>query len=196
MCIVHRNYEIGSLSISTEYLAERQPQHPPLSKQKSDPGAKMAEAGSRAEEGGVASASQTKVNGHRKSVSHIHDAQDSNAGKADGEAEDDPTGCRNAFGVPINRTPLEILTSADPSHILSVLHNSITMHKRIIGTRQKCTPSTRWRHCTYHCLQILSARILAVMCHGPNVQHKIVTNGHMKTLVDALDPNHDPVSMP
>ncbi|KAL4231818.1 hypothetical protein ACF0H5_009394 [Mactra antiquata] len=90
------------------------------------------------------------------------------------------------------RTPLELLTSSDPSQILSVLHNNITMHKRIIGTRQRCTPSTRSRQCTHHCCQIFSARILTVMCHGPNVQHKIVNDGHIKTLVEALDPNHDP----
>ncbi|KAJ8317110.1 hypothetical protein KUTeg_005014 [Tegillarca granosa] len=66
------------------------------------------------------------------------------------------------------------------------------MHKRIIGTRQKCTPSTRWQHCTHHCLQILSARILAVMVHGSQCQYRIIVDGHIKTLVEALDPNHDP----
>lgn len=94
----------------------------------------------------------------------------------------------------LNQTPLEILTSCDPGPILNVLHNSITMHRRIIGTRYKCTPSTRWRHCTHHCLQILSARVLALMCHGQTVQHKVVSDGHLKTLVEGLDPNHDPVS--
>lgn len=96
--------------------------------------------------------------------------------------------------MPLNRTPLEIVTNADPSQILNVLHNNITMHKRIIGTRQKCSPSTRRRQCTHHCLQILSARILVVMCHGTNVQHRVVADGHVKTLVEALDPNNDPVS--
>ena len=94
----------------------------------------------------------------------------------------------------IDRTPLEILTTGDPSQIMGVLHNSLTMHKRIIGARQKCTPSTRWRHCTHHCVQILSARVLTVMCHGTTVQHKVVNEGHIRTLVDSLDPNHDPVS--
>ncbi|CAL1528799.1 unnamed protein product, partial [Lymnaea stagnalis] len=66
------------------------------------------------------------------------------------------------------------------------------MHKRIIGTRHKCTPSVRQRHCTHHCLQILSARVLTLMCHSAHVQHKLVTRGHLKMLVEALDPNHDP----
>ena len=96
--------------------------------------------------------------------------------------------------MPLNRTPLEIVTNADPSQILNVLHNNITMHKRNTGTRQKCSPSTRRRQCIHHCLQILSARILVVMCHGTNVQHRVVADGHVKTLVEALDPNNDPVS--
>ncbi|KAL8616522.1 hypothetical protein ACOMHN_036554 [Nucella lapillus] len=94
--------------------------------------------------------------------------------------------------VCVNRTPLEILLSVDPGQVTSVLHNSITMHKRIIGTRQRCTPGVRWQHCTHHCLQILSARVLIVMCHSPHVQHQIVSAGHLKPLVEALDPNHDP----
>ncbi|XP_060069522.1 uncharacterized protein LOC132549598 [Ylistrum balloti] len=98
----------------------------------------------------------------------------------------------NSCGTSVLKTPLEFLTTCDPSQILSVLHNSITMHKRIIGTRQKCTPSTRSRFCTHHCLQILSARILVVMSHGLQVQYRIVGGGHIKTLVEALDPNHDP----
>ena len=93
-----------------------------------------------------------------------------------------------------DRTPLEVLMTFDPGQVMNILHNSITMHKRIMGTRHKCTPSVRWRHCTHHCLQILSARVLTVMCHGNSVQHKVVNDGHIKTLVDSLDPNHDPVS--
>lgn len=95
----------------------------------------------------------------------------------------------------VTRTPLEILLAMDPGQIMSVLHNSITMHKRIIGTRQKCTPGVRWRHCTHHCLQILSARVLTVMSHSSHVQSKIVTGGHLKPLIDALDPNNDPVGI-
>ncbi|XP_070185055.1 uncharacterized protein, partial [Littorina saxatilis] len=109
------------------------------------------------------------------------------------DAQDPSNGVNGvAGGVCVNRTPLEILLSIDPGQIMSVLHNSITMHKRIIGTRQKCTPGVRWHHCTHHCLQILSARVLTVMCHSVHVQHKIVSAGHLKPLVEALDPNHDP----
>ena len=27
-----------------------------------------------------------------------------------------------------------------------------------------------------------------------NVQHRVVQDGHIKSLIDSLDPNHDPVS--
>ncbi|KAH3786903.1 hypothetical protein DPMN_165018 [Dreissena polymorpha] len=113
---------------------------------------------------------------------------------SDEREREDSKGSNASNCTQVLRTPLEILTSCDPSNILSILHNNITMHKRIIGTRQKCTPSTRIRQCTHHCLQILSARILVVMCHGAGVRHKLVNDGHAKTLVEALDPNHDPVS--
>ena len=28
------------------------------------------------------------------------------------------------------------------------------------------------------------------------MQHRVVQDGHIKSLVDSLDPNHDPVSLP
>ena len=91
-------------------------------------------------------------------------------------------------------TPLETLSSAEPGPLLEVLKQAITLHKQTMGTRHKCTPSIRWRHCHHHCLQILAARVLAVMCHGQAAPHKLVNDAHIRILVDALDPNHDPVS--
>ncbi|ELT88363.1 hypothetical protein CAPTEDRAFT_195648 [Capitella teleta] len=90
------------------------------------------------------------------------------------------------------RTPLEILQTADPTQLLVTLQESITKHKQLMGARHKCTPSVRLKSCTHHCVQILSARVFAVMCQGNNVQHRVISEGHIQTLVDALDPNHDP----
>ncbi|CAG5116821.1 unnamed protein product, partial [Candidula unifasciata] len=123
---------------------------------------------------------------HKRRASQVHNEHQQQP--TCGSDDDDSS----KQGTTIIRTPLEILLSLDPSQIVSCLHNNITMHKRIIGTRQKCTPSVRQRHCTHHCLQILSARVLTLMCHSANVQHKLVTRGHLKMLVEALDPNHDP----
>lgn len=128
---------------------------------------------------------------HRISSLHKRRASVPHEAHADKHTDEEDSRTTAVF---INRTPLEILMCLDPSLVLTVLQNSISMHKVIIGNRQKCTPSVRWRHCTHHCLQILSARVLTVMCHGSHVQSKLVTDGHVKTMVDALDPNHDPVS--
>ena len=93
------------------------------------------------------------------------------------------------------RTPFDILTNMEPTLILDTLQTSIALQKATQGLqRQKCTPSTRWKHCAHHCVQILCARALTVMCHGGAVQHRIVSDAaRLKILVDALDPNHDPV---
>lgn len=96
--------------------------------------------------------------------------------------------------VESQKTPIDYLTTVDPSLILETLQKAISMHKQTMGTRHKCKPSSRWKNCTYHCVQVLSARFLTVMCHSNVVQYRVVNEGYTKILVDALDPNHDPVS--
>lgn len=44
--------------------------------------------------------------------------------------------------------------------VLSLILNAITLHRRVVGSRFRCTPSLRTRQCSYHCLQILSSRVL------------------------------------
>ena len=115
-----------------------------------------------------------------KETSFSEEAEVNSAGPGSGDAE---------------RTPMEILLNADPACLFTILQNAMAKHKTLMGTRHRCTPSLRWRHCQYHCLQILAARVLNIMCHGSAVQYKVITEGHIKVLVDALDPNHDPVSI-
>ncbi|ESO98393.1 hypothetical protein LOTGIDRAFT_159199 [Lottia gigantea] len=177
MCIVHRNYEYGSVTKSADFdtPADNKDIWPSTIKRKEQGVGKHEESGQ---------STLNRIASLHKRRTSVHDTH---ADKHNDEEED-------GKHCPLhqNRTPLEIMMSMDPSCLMSVLHNNITMHKRIIGTRQKCTPSVRWRHCTHHCLQILSARIVTVMCHGSIVQNKIVSGGHVRTLVEALDPNHDP----
>lgn len=91
-------------------------------------------------------------------------------------------------------TPLEVLNNCDPGLILGILHGAIATQKKLMGTRHKCTPSVRLRHCSHHCLQILSARVFTVICRSSGVQQKVMSeDGHIPVLVEALDPNHDPV---
>lgn len=187
LCVIHRNHEISCLTKSPEQLSNTD-----LYKH-STPNRKSSQ---------LTSEENTALNRHfslgRKERRLSHDGHVHSHSKEPHEKsveeKEDSKSSNLSNCMQVHRTPLDILSCCDPSQILSILHNNITMHKRIIGTRQKCTPSTRLRECTHHCLQIMSGRILAVMCHGPSVQHKLVTDGHAKTLVEALDPNHDPVS--
>jgi len=112
----------------------------------------------------------------------------------DAAAPHDSFRCGTGVGTEnTDRSTLDVLSSRDPSTLIGVLQESIVNQKQSMGARHRCTPSVRWRHCTHHCLQILSARVFTVMCHTNAVQHKVVNGGHLKMLVDALDPNHDPV---
>lgn len=185
ICIVHKNYEISAIySPTVDYVnisgidVQRSPKHSSC-----PTGVNIPD-----EPSNHSSSAFTRIS----SSAHCKKSN-SSSNENSQEKSDDDVECKKSSNI--KRLPLTILTQTDPSQILSVLHNNITMHKRIIGTRQKCTPSTRWRHCTHHCLQILSARILAIMSHGHQVQNRIVADGHLKTLVEALDPNHDPVGL-
>ena len=93
-------------------------------------------------------------------------------------------------------TPLGALSSRDPRLLLGVLQEAVARQKATLGApgRHRCSPSIRSRHCSPHCLQILSARLFAVMCHDVTCQRHVIDGDHVRTLVDALDPNHDPVS--
>ena len=186
LCVIHRNHEISCLTKSPEQLSNTELYKHSTPKRKSSQ---------------LTSEENTALNRHfslgRKERRMSHDGHAHSHSKESHEKsveeKEDSKSSTLSNCMQVHRTPLDILSYCDPSQILSILHNNITMHKRIIGTRQKCTPSTRLRECTHHCLQIMSARILTVMCHGPSVQHKLVCDGHAKTLVEALDPNHDPV---
>jgi len=93
-------------------------------------------------------------------------------------------------------TPLGVLSLRDPALLLGVLQEAVARQKATLGApgRHRCSPSIRSRLCAPHCLQILSARLFAVMCHDVTSQHHVIDGDHVRTLVDALDPNHDPVS--
>ncbi|KAI5747410.1 hypothetical protein M8J77_014239 [Diaphorina citri] len=87
---------------------------------------------------------------------------------------------------------LDVLSSVHALSVLNILHNSITLYKRVIGSRQQCTPSNRWRHCSYHCLQILAARVLLFMVENSSVQDQLSQEPQLKILCAALDSTHDP----
>lgn len=57
-----------------------------------------------------------------------------------------------------------------------------------------CVPCCRWRHCSYHCLQLLAARALLFMVEGAAVQQQLAQEPQLRILAAALDSTHDPVS--
>ena len=128
-------------------------------------------------------------------VSQVETSTASDGGGICGSASSKDLGESGTTTSEMERTPLEVIMRMDPKQIVNILRQSTETHRKAMGTRHKCTPSIRWRHCTYHCVQILSARALTLMSHSHLVQHQIVNDGHIKTLVEALDPNHDPVSI-
>ena len=57
---------------------------------------------------------------------------------------------------------------------LSLVLNAITLHRRVVGSRFRCTPSIRTRQCSYHCLQILSARVLLFIAQSASSRAQLM----------------------
>lgn len=90
-------------------------------------------------------------------------------------------------------SPLDALYDHDPAALVQVFDAAQqSLRASLVPTRQKCTPSTRLPSCP-HCILVLSARILTVMAQAPAVQRRLVGMGHVRSIVEALDPNFDPV---
>ena len=131
---------------------------------------------------------------HFDNLNHGGTSQDTSFAEGEPEMEN-CSGSHSGHELPqlSVQSPLDVLTASDPVLIVGILQDAINKYKAGIG-RHKCTPSVRQMSCSNHCVQILSARILTLMCHSQVIQQKVVKNGHIKVLVEALDPNHDPVS--
>uniref|UniRef100_A0A1I8I897 RAB3GAP2_C domain-containing protein n=1 Tax=Macrostomum lignano TaxID=282301 RepID=A0A1I8I897_9PLAT len=87
---------------------------------------------------------------------------------------------------------LDRLSQAEPGLLISVIQSGLTAQSRTLNFRTKCAPSVRMRACALHCNQILAARLLAFVCHSAEARARLVSEGHLRKLVDTLDPNYDP----
>ncbi len=76
--------------------------------------------------------------------------------------------------------------------VLSLVLNAITLHRRVVGTRFRCTPSLRIRQCSYHCLQILSARLLLYLAQSATSRAQLMEEAPLRMMVEALDYTLDP----
>uniref|UniRef100_A0A915IWR9 Uncharacterized protein n=1 Tax=Romanomermis culicivorax TaxID=13658 RepID=A0A915IWR9_ROMCU len=88
----------------------------------------------------------------------------------------------------------QVFQDMDPSILLTIMHNSLTMQNRVVGAKPICTPSYRWRQCN-HCLQILSARLLLFLAHTDTVRKKLSHAQHLRILLDVLDPTNEPTAI-
>lgn len=52
----------------------------------------------------------------------------------------------------------------------------------------------RQLHCSYHCIQVLSARVLLFMTQSDQVQDELLQEQQLRILAATLDSTHDPVS--
>ncbi|XP_049947698.1 uncharacterized protein LOC126455984, partial [Schistocerca serialis cubense] len=98
----------------------------------------------------------------------------------------------DADAVDKEESVIDVLSSVHALSVLNILHNALTLYKRVVGSKQQCSPSQRWRHCSYHCLQILAARALLFMVEGPSVQAQLAQEPQLRILAAALDSTHDP----
>ncbi|XP_071448032.1 uncharacterized protein, partial [Hetaerina americana] len=110
---------------------------------------------------------------------------------------DEDNGAANNSVIPpppdIEESVVDVLSSEHALSVLNILHNALTLYKRVVGSRQQCSPSMRWRHCSYHCLQLLAARALLVMTEqSTTVQNTLAQEPQLRLLASALDSTHDP----
>ena len=91
--------------------------------------------------------------------------------------------------------PFSLLYQIEPLHLLRLMRTRLEAHRREFNNRPKCVPSTRSPLCTHHCVVILAARILTILCQDHTFQIRFVgTKENLVIIVDMLNINNDPVS--
>lgn len=92
--------------------------------------------------------------------------------------------------------PFSLLYQIEPLHLLRLMRTRLDAHRREFNNRPKCVPSTRSPLCTHHCVVILAARLLTILCQDhPFQQRFLTTKENLVIIVDMLNINNDPVSI-
>ena len=90
--------------------------------------------------------------------------------------------------------PFSLLYQIEPVHLLRLMRTRLEAHRREFNNRPKCVPSTRSPLCTHHCVVILAARILTILCQDHTFQMRFInTKENLLIIVDMLNINNDPV---
>jgi hypothetical protein len=92
--------------------------------------------------------------------------------------------------------PFSLLYKIEPIHLLRLMRTRLEAHRREFNNRPKCVPSTRSPLCTHHCVVILAARILTVLCQDHTFQMRFIgIKENLAIIVDMLNINNDPVNI-
>ena len=92
--------------------------------------------------------------------------------------------------------PFSLLYQIEPLHLLRLMRTRLEAHRREFNNRPKCVPSTRSPLCTHHCVVILAARLLTILCQDHSFQQRFLsTKENLIIIVDMLNINNDPVSI-
>ncbi|VVC34658.1 Hypothetical protein CINCED_3A005174 [Cinara cedri] len=85
-----------------------------------------------------------------------------------------------------------VLSGSSVLSVINVLHNSLTLYKREAVGTQLCSPTERSYQCSYHCMQILSARALLFMSISDESKCELMKKPHTKILAASLESTNDP----
>ncbi|CAF0747680.1 unnamed protein product [Adineta ricciae] len=89
--------------------------------------------------------------------------------------------------------PFSLLYKIEPIHLLRLMRTRLDAHRREFNNRPKCVPSTRSPLCTHHCVVILAARILTILCQDHAFQMRFIgTKENLAIIIDMLNINNDP----
>lgn len=90
--------------------------------------------------------------------------------------------------------PFSLLYQIEPIHLLRLMRTRLDAHRKEFNNRPKCVPSTRSPLCTHHCVVILAARLLTILCQDHHFQLKFIgTKENLLIIIDMLNINNDPV---
>ena len=91
--------------------------------------------------------------------------------------------------------PFSLLYQIEPLHLLRLMRTRLDAHRKEFNNRPKCVPSTRSPLCTHHCVVILAARLLTILCQDQTFQLRFIgTKENLAITIDMLNINNDPVS--
>ncbi|KRZ11348.1 1-phosphatidylinositol 4,5-bisphosphate phosphodiesterase epsilon-1 [Trichinella zimbabwensis] len=86
---------------------------------------------------------------------------------------------------------IEAFNKVEPSTLITILHNALTLQKRCGTVKYICSPSRRCRNCS-HCVLILGARVLLFLSHQLSFRRKLCDAQHIRILIQMLDVTLEP----